>query len=161
MNPRQLTSRLSISPQLGVADIGAAPALRSAPSSSAVPTVREAGQPSIAEMRGLSFATIPAVPGKVTDEDAAQFGAALETLEGPVIAYCRTGVRAATLWVLSETTALGADAALNTTAAAGYDPSQLRPSLEQRYERTSRLPRPNPTARTPTRRENDARLRQT
>ncbi len=139
MNPKQLTPRFSISPQLSVADMDAAHALGFHSVIVNRPDGEEAGQPSIAEMRqaasaaGLGFAAIPVAPGKVTDEDAAQFEAALETLEGPVIAYCRTGVRAATLWALTSATALGPDAVLNATTAAGHDLSQLRPRLEQRH----------------------------
>jgi uncharacterized protein (TIGR01244 family) len=139
MNPKQINSGLSISPQLSIADVKAVDALGFRSIIVNRPDGEEAGQPSIAEMRqaasaaGVGFATIPVVPSKITDEDAAQFAAALETLEGPVIAYCRTGVRAATLWALSSAPALGPDGVLTATAAAGYDLGQLRPRLEERY----------------------------
>lgn len=142
MNPKQINSRLSISPQLSIADVGAAYALGFRSIIVNRPDDEEAGQPSISEMRqaasaaGLGFAAIPVVPGKITDEDAVQFAAAFETLEGPVIAYCRTGVRAATLWALSSAAALGPDGVLTATAAAGYDLGQLRPRLEERYAST-------------------------
>jgi uncharacterized protein (TIGR01244 family) len=138
MNPKQINSRLSISPQLSIANVGAVYALGFRSIIVDRPDGEEAGQPSIAEMReaasaaGLGFAAIPVVPGKVTDEDAVRFAAALETLEGPTIAYCRTGVRAATLWALSSSATLGPDAVLSATAAAGYDLGQMRPRLEER-----------------------------
>ncbi len=140
MNPKQINSRLSISPQLSIADVGEAYARGFRSIIVNRPDGEEAGQPSIAEMRqaasaaGLGFAAVPVVPGKITDEDVAQFTAALEMLKGPTIAYCRTGVRAATLWALSGAAALGPDVVLTTTAAGGYDLGQLRPRLQERYE---------------------------
>jgi sulfide:quinone oxidoreductase len=40
--------------------------------------------------------------GMVQDEDAVAFGAAMSELPNPVLAYCRTGTRSATLWALSK-----------------------------------------------------------
>jgi sulfide:quinone oxidoreductase len=51
---------------------------------------------------GLEARYLPVTAGKVTDEDAEAFGAALPSLPGPVLAYCRTGTRSATLWSLAE-----------------------------------------------------------
>ena len=64
---------------------------------------------------------LPIVSGKVTDDDAAQFGDALAGLPGPVLAYCRTGTRSATLWSLSQSTARSLADILAATKAAGYD----------------------------------------
>ncbi|TAL98530.1 MAG: TIGR01244 family phosphatase [Paraburkholderia sp.] len=140
MNPRQLTSHLSISPQLSIADIEAAKAQGFLSVIVNRPDGEEPGQPAIAEMQeatrtaGLGFAAIPVLPGKATVEDAAKFASALETLDGPVIAYCRTGVRAATLWALSVGASIKPDVLLQRIAATGYDLSALRPRLEALYE---------------------------
>ena len=57
----------------------------------------------------------------VTDETAADFGAALTELPGPVLAYCRTGTRSATLWSLANAGKLALPKILAATKAAGYD----------------------------------------
>ncbi len=57
----------------------------------------------------------------VNDEDVAAFGASLEDLPRPVLAYCRTGTRSATLWSLSEAKTRSMPDILAATKAAGYD----------------------------------------
>ncbi|PMS14360.1 TIGR01244 family phosphatase [Trinickia dabaoshanensis] len=139
MNPKELVPNLSISPQLSIADIAEAKARGFLSVIVNRPDAEEPGQPTIAEMReaartaGLGFAAIPIVPGKATVEDAAKFSSALGALDGPVIAYCRTGVRAATLWALSAGASIEPDELLQRIAAAGYDLSGLRPRLEALY----------------------------
>lgn len=139
MNPKPLTPGLSVSPQLSLEDVGAAHALGFRSILVNRPDGEEAGQPTIDQMRqaaagtGLGFAAIPVVPGKLTDEDVARFADALRTLEGPVLAFCRTGTRSATLWALAEAATLSPDAVLKATAAAGYDLAALRPRLDQRH----------------------------
>ncbi|APR35694.1 TIGR01244 family sulfur transferase [Paraburkholderia sp. SOS3] len=140
MNPKPVTSGLSISPQLSIADIEAAKAQGFRSIIVNRPDGEEAGQPTIEEMRnaasaaGLGFAAIPVTPGKASVEDAARFDLAIRTLEGPVIAYCRTGVRAATLWALSLGSSTAPDLLLQTLSSAGYDLSAMKPRLEALYK---------------------------
>lgn len=47
---------------------------------------------------GLGFAYIPIVPGQSCDREAQELRKVLEAMEGPVLAYCRTGARSAALW---------------------------------------------------------------
>ncbi|MAC77969.1 MAG: TIGR01244 family phosphatase [Rhodobacteraceae bacterium] len=74
-----------------------------------------------AEAAGLQFLYLPVTPGMVTDETADAFGTALTQLPGPVLAYCRTGTRSATLWSLSQAKTRALPDILAATAAAGYD----------------------------------------
>ena len=55
-----------------------------------------------AEAAGLATRYLPVTSGKVRDEDAARFAAALIELPKPILAYCRTGTRSTTLWGLSQ-----------------------------------------------------------
>jgi sulfide:quinone oxidoreductase len=50
-----------------------------------------------AESAGLAFAHVPAIPGAMTDADAAAMRTALDSLPAPVLAYCRSGARAEAL----------------------------------------------------------------
>lgn len=98
----------------------------------------EPGQPSSAEFEaearrlGLDYVHIPVVPGQATDEQVAEFGKSISRRKGLVLAFCRTGTRAATLWALSQAGKRSTDEILETTAAAGYDLSALRPRLEEK-----------------------------
>lgn len=100
------------------------------------PDGEDAEQPPFAEIEaaanaaGLATAYLPIVSGKAIDEEALAFGALVDKLPKPALAYCRSGTRSTTLWTLSES-ARGRPAAdiLSITKAAGYDMSAaLRPS---------------------------------
>jgi len=51
---------------------------------------------------GLEARYLPIIAGKVSNQDAEDFGGLMESLPKPVLAYCRTGTRSATLWSLSQ-----------------------------------------------------------
>ncbi len=76
---------------------------------------------SAAAVVGLETRYVPITAGRVTDDDVAAFSAAMDALPKPVIAYCRTGTRSATLWSLSEAAHRPVADILAATAAAGYD----------------------------------------
>lgn len=50
-----------------------------------------------AQRHGMGYVHIPVVPGHASDADARAFAEALRQSDGPVVAFCRTGGRAATL----------------------------------------------------------------
>jgi sulfide:quinone oxidoreductase len=134
-DPKRLSARVFVSPQV---DPGKLEALASAGFRSIVcnrPDGEEAGQPSwdevsqAAERAGMQSRHIPVVPGAIGDEHVVQFRAALDQLPAPVLAYCRTGGRAATLWALSQTGSLTPDEIVRTAASAGYDLSALADRL--------------------------------
>ena len=74
-----------------------------------------------AERNGLESRYLPVTSGKVNDEDARTFGRLLNELPKPVLAYCRTGTRSATLWSLSQAENLPVTDILEATRSAGYD----------------------------------------
>ncbi len=128
MDIKRITDGLSVSGQIDPAalpDIAAA-GFRSIVSNR--PDGEAPDQPGFAEIEaaakaaGLEARYLPIRSGRATDADAASFGAALDALPGPVLAYCRTGTRSATLWTLDRL-ARGADPieTLAATRAAGYD----------------------------------------
>jgi uncharacterized protein (TIGR01244 family) len=51
---------------------------------------------------GLAFRYIPAVSGQLTMTDVEHTAAALDDLEGPVFAYCRSGARSANLYMMAK-----------------------------------------------------------
>ncbi len=87
-----------------------------------------ADQPSFAEIEaaaeaaGMTAAYLPIVAGKVGDADALAFGALMDNLPKPILAFCRTGTRSATLWSLSEGgRGRPLPDIITATKAAGYD----------------------------------------
>jgi sulfide:quinone oxidoreductase len=91
------------------------------------PDGEAADQPNFSEIEaaakkaGLEIRNLPIVSGKVSDQDAADFGAAMQELPRPILAYCRTGTRSATLWSLSQGNRMSVADILAATKAAGYD----------------------------------------
>ena len=55
-----------------------------------------------AQRHGMAYVHIPVVPGEATDTDARAFREAMEKAGGPVVAFCRTGGRAATLHNMAQ-----------------------------------------------------------
>ena len=135
----KLTPFISVSPQLNVPDLGIVAAQGFKSIISNRPDGEAEDQPSAADIaetahrNGLDFRHLPVVAGKVTDDNVADFQDALAELRGPVLAFCRTGTRSATLWALSEAHHLAPNAIAETAAAAGYDLEALRPRLEVRW----------------------------
>ena len=132
MDVHQLTPFLSVSPQLTAADIGLAASMGFKTIICNRPDQESHDQPDTAEIRaaaerhGLAWHHQPVVSGHITDTDVAAFHELMNTLHGPVLAFCRTGTRCTTLWALAEAPRLDVDAILKTTAAAGYDLSAQR-----------------------------------
>jgi len=50
-----------------------------------------------AQRHGMRYRHIPVVPGQANDADARAFAEAIRQSDGPVVAFCRTGARAAAL----------------------------------------------------------------
>lgn len=84
---------------------------------------------SLAEALGMVFGHVPVTPGTYGEEDVASMRALLDRLPGPVLGYCRSGTRAASLWALAEAGRRGAGEILALTTAAGIDVSGLRARL--------------------------------
>ena len=127
MELNQINKRLTVSPQItvddvkAIADAGFRAIICNRPDGEGPdqPTFEEID--AAAQAAGLKTVYMPVTSGKVRDEDAADFGEAMDTLPGPVFAYCRTGTRSATLWSLSAATSTPTAEILAATKAAGYD----------------------------------------
>ncbi|MDF1730909.1 MAG: TIGR01244 family sulfur transferase [Minwuia sp.] len=127
MDIKHITDGLSVSPQISADDI---PAIANAGFRTIIcnrPDGEGADQPTHEEIAaaasasGIEMRYLPVVPGVVSDEDVSGFGNALRDMPGPVLAYCRTGTRSATLWSLSEAGKRPMASILAATKAAGYD----------------------------------------
>ena len=127
MDIRKISTMVSVSPQIAAEDIADLKAAGFRAIICNRPDGEGADQPSFAEIdaaakaAGLEARYLPVISGKVTDEDVAAFRDALEALPHPLLAYCRTGTRSATLWSLTEAAQRPIPAILAATKAAGYD----------------------------------------
>jgi sulfide:quinone oxidoreductase len=127
MEIKQLSGELSVCAQIAPADL---PTLAAAGFRAVVcnrPDGEGSDQPVYSEIEraaqaaGLEARYLPAESGKVSDEQATQFGALMNALPKPVLAYCRTGMRSATMWALSQSGRMPLPEILERSARAGFD----------------------------------------
>ena len=127
MDLKKITEKTSVSPQITPQDMAA---IKEAGFRAIIcnrPDGEGADQPSFEEIEkaakkaGIEAAYVPITSGMVRDEDVTAFGAALKGLPRPVLAYCRTGTRSATLWSFHESKKRPMAEILAATKAAGYD----------------------------------------
>lgn len=127
MDAKKITDQISVAPQITAEDVRTIAAKGFRAIICNRPDGEGADQPAfdeierVAREEGLTCRYLPVVSGKVTDADAADFGTALMELPGPVLAYCRTGTRCATLWSLSKAADTPTADILAATKSAGYD----------------------------------------
>lgn len=79
---------------------------------------------------GLTMAYLPVVSGRVTANDGREFGALLNQLPTPVLAYCRSGLRSATLWALSQANSQAWPELVHHVARAGFNLSGVTPPTQ-------------------------------
>lgn len=127
MQLRKITEKVTVSPQITAADMAAIKAEGFRAIICNRPDGEGADQPSFEEIEaaakaaGLEARYVPVQSGMVKDDDVAAFGAALKEIQRPVLAYCRTGTRSATLWSFHESKKRPMPEILAATKAAGYD----------------------------------------
>ncbi|PLW84015.1 TIGR01244 family phosphatase [Kineobactrum sediminis] len=132
MDIHQLTDSLTVSAQVTADDLNALAERGVRHLICNRPDGEGPDQPAFAEIKraaetaGMSAHYLPVTTGKVGDEDAAEFGRLLASLEGPVHAFCRSGMRSTTLWALSRSPdELTPAEIVRRGKAAGYDMSSV------------------------------------
>ncbi|TIU33074.1 MAG: TIGR01244 family phosphatase [Mesorhizobium sp.] len=108
MEYRQISNDYSVSGQIQPEDIAA---IKDAGFRSVIcnrPDNEQPGQPSAdsvkaaAQAAGLAFRYIPVISGQITMNNVEDQAEALDELEGPVFAYCRSGARCTNLYGLIQ-----------------------------------------------------------
>lgn len=134
---RQLSDKVWASPQLEPEDVSEAVAQGFAMIVNNRPEGEEPDQPSgtqieaVARSAGLDYRAIPITHAGFSEPQVTAMAEALQTSDGKVLAYCRSGTRSTLLWALAEAS-LGDDPAelAAAAAAAGYDVSPVRPAMD-------------------------------
>ena len=129
MRINQITNGVAVSPQLMASDIAE---LKSHGFKSIIcnrPDGEDSDQSSYKEIQietqnqGLEFRNLPVRTTAVSLDEINSFKNLLDELPSPILAYCRTGTRCATLWSLSQSKDRSKAEILSKTKAAGYDMS--------------------------------------
>jgi uncharacterized protein (TIGR01244 family) len=125
---RRVTDDLTVSPQISLADIDAAARAGFKLIINNRPDGEEPAQPTSAEMAaaaaqaGIAYVHIP-VRGAPTPDQVEEEREVLETVDGPVLAYCRSGTRSIVTWSIGQlqSGARERDELIGLGRAAGYD----------------------------------------
>ncbi|MBT1155022.1 TIGR01244 family phosphatase [Aminobacter anthyllidis] len=105
MEYRQITEDYSVSGQITPDEVAA---IKAAGFKSVIcnrPDDEQPGQPSAdsvkaaVEAAGLAFRYIPVISGAMTGDNVADMADALDEMDGPVFAYCRSGTRCTNLYM--------------------------------------------------------------
>jgi uncharacterized protein (TIGR01244 family) len=131
---RRITDRISVSPQISVADLDEAARLGFRTIINNRPDGEEPTQPPSREMEaaaaaaGLAYAHVP-VRGFPTEAQVSTQRQLVEQADGPVLAYCRSGNRSIVTWALGEALsgARTRDELVRLGREAGYDLSAALP----------------------------------
>jgi uncharacterized protein (TIGR01244 family) len=84
-----------------------------------------------ARAAGINYVAIPVGHSGFSQPQVDAMVEALDSAEGKILAYCRSGTRSTLLWALAETKAGADPETLSDIAAqAGYDLSPIRPLLD-------------------------------
>jgi uncharacterized protein (TIGR01244 family) len=84
-----------------------------------------------ARAAGINYVAIPIGHSGFSQPQVDAMIEALESAEGKILAYCRSGTRSTLLWALAEAKTGADPETLSATAAeAGYDLSPIRPLLD-------------------------------
>ena len=134
---RQITDRVSVSPQIQPEDVAA---LKAAGFTTVVnnrPDGESPDQPghaeiaAAAEAAGLRYEHIPLGREGVSADLVARTRDVLASSEGRVLCFCRSGTRSTTLWALSQAGTMPADEIISAAGRAGYDVSHLAAHLSR------------------------------
>jgi len=108
MSITAITPDYSVSPQIEPEDVAAIAALGFRSIMCNRPDGESPDQAAVADVEaeakrlGLGFAYVPVVSGQIVGQNVEDFRASLDRLEGPVLAYCRSGGRCQNLWILAQ-----------------------------------------------------------
>ncbi|KAB2851612.1 MAG: TIGR01244 family phosphatase [Hyphomicrobiaceae bacterium] len=131
-----ITPNFAVAPQLGPEDFkeleakGFRAIISNRPDSEngvALPARQAA---TMAWRHGLRFRHVPTSMDEVLDDTVVEnFAEALAAVDGPVLAYCKSGTRAAILWALVAVRQQPVDCVLEALLGSGYDLAFLRDDL--------------------------------
>ena len=138
MDIKPITESFAVSPQIEPKDVAEIAKLGFRAIMCNRPDGEAADQPLFAQVEeaareaGLETVFLPVISGRLTDDDLIAFKNEIERLNGPVLAYCRTGTRCTVLWSLDQgARGVPTDQILAAAAKAGYDMSGLSPRIAE------------------------------
>ncbi|TVQ40772.1 MAG: TIGR01244 family phosphatase [Geminicoccaceae bacterium] len=138
---KQLVDGFYVAGQLQREDFAAAAAegvrtvINNRPDGEAPDQLSHADAQEAAKAAGMAYHYLPVVNGQLNIETVEALRALLDEIEGPVLAYCRSGTRSTFLWAFAKGDSLPTDDIVEAAAAAGYDLGGIAPQLAAMRQR--------------------------
>jgi sulfide:quinone oxidoreductase len=136
---QEITDGIFAAGQIGPADIAQAKAMGITTVICNRPDGEAFDQPTAAEVKaaaeaaGMAFHYLPLAPGGLTDDLIEGMRDAIMEATGPILAYCRSGSRSASLWALAMAPETTPETLIAKAAGAGYDLNPILPMLQARH----------------------------
>ncbi|MCU4431179.1 TIGR01244 family phosphatase [Acinetobacter pittii] len=105
-----------------------------------------ADQPNVIEIEeaaqqyGLNVIYQPVISGKITDQQVTEFKQLYQNAQKPVLAYCRSGMRAISLWALAEVAPQDAALLVESGNKLGFNLKGLVPRILKRDHEPAAIP---------------------
>ncbi|WP_395392263.1 TIGR01244 family sulfur transferase [Novosphingobium sp. BL-8A] len=134
---RQVSESVFASPQIGIEAVAEAKALgivriiNNRPEGESDDQIPGDAIEAAAREAGIDYVAIPVTHAGFSQAQVDAMTQALDTADGPVLAYCRSGTRSTLLWALARAKAGDSPAVIaSKAAAAGYDVTPVRQLIE-------------------------------
>ena len=134
---RKLSDTMFASPQIGLDDVatardlGIALIVNNRPEGESPDQVPGEEIEAAARDLGIAYLAIPITHAGFSHPQVSALVEAMQSADGPVLGYCRSGTRSTLLWALARAS-MGEDPAALADAAAnaGYDVGAIRPAMD-------------------------------
>ena len=136
MDIRKITPDYAVGPQIEPEDLatlaadGFVAVINNRPDDEVMADLAGAEMQKAAEAAGLRYIPNPVVNGAMTMANVETQKTVLDSAEGPVFAWCRSGTRSSIMWALSQAGQRPTEEILNDLRTAGYDLPQLAPQID-------------------------------
>ena len=136
MDLREIVEGYAVSPQITPADFallaasGVHTVICNRPDGEVPPDLQAATMQEAAEAAGIAFVYNPVVGIGMSTDSSDEQADAIESADGPVVAYCASGMRSALMWAFARAGDEPAEDILRTVAEAGYRMDHLIGQIE-------------------------------
>jgi uncharacterized protein (TIGR01244 family) len=137
MDIRPLSEDFAVAPQIDPQDLAAIKAagfttlVNNRPDNEVQHDLQSAAMRAAAEAAGLKYIDNPLSHGSLSMEHVRAQGEALDTSDGPVLAYCASGNRSSILWALSQAGKIPTDDLVSSAARVGYNLEPVRDEIDR------------------------------
>jgi uncharacterized protein (TIGR01244 family) len=134
---RKLTDRIFVAPQIvasslaAASDLGVTMVINNRPDDESADQTPGADIEAAAAAAGMKYVAIPVTHAGFAEWQVSAMADALDSADGQILAYCRSGTRSTLLWALARASKGDHPAVLSEQAAdAGYDLSPVTAMMD-------------------------------